>query len=118
MLNQKILQLAPEEQIYHPNLSFSARANVRDAQIYERAGANFEEFWAEEAQKLHWFRPWDKVLEWQSPFAQWFVGGKINACYNCIDRHLEGWRRNKAAIIFEGEPGDQLVLTYRICTGK
>lgn len=113
MVNQRNVQLAPEEQIFHPDLSFSARANVRDVEIYDRANVNLEEFWAGEAQKLHWFQPWDKVLDWQSPFAQWFIGGKINACYNCVDRHMEGWRKNKAAIIFEGEPGDQRTITYQ-----
>ncbi|WP_273484074.1 acetate--CoA ligase [Desulforamulus ruminis] len=113
MAVEKVHECAQEEQVYHPSLSFSARANVRDARIYDWAGMDYQSFWASEAEKLHWIKPWEKVLEWQSPFAQWFVGGKLNACYNCVDRHLDGWRKNKAAIIFEGEPGDQMVLTYQ-----
>lgn len=61
---------------------------------------------------MHWFQPWEKVLDWQPPFAQWFVGGKLNIAYNCLDRHLSTWRRNKAALIWEGEPGDSRTLTY------
>ena len=64
-------------------------------------------FWAGFAKELHWFKPWTKVLEWKLPYAKWFVGGKTNVCYNCIDRHLTHARRNKAAIIWEGEPGEQ-----------
>ena len=70
-------------------------------------------FWAEQAKSLHWFKPWNKVLEWNEPLAKWFVGGKINASYNCLDRHLTGPRKNKTAIIWEGEPGDTRVLTYQ-----
>ena len=73
-----------------------------------------EGFWAEQAESLHWFKRWDKVLDWNEPHAQWFVGGKLNASYNCLDRHLAGPRRNKAAIIWEGEPGDSRVLTYQM----
>lgn len=113
MAIEKVQGFSREEQVFKPALSFSSRANVRDARIYDWAGMDYQSFWASEAEKLHWFKPWDKVLEWQSPFAQWFVGGKINACYNCVDQHLNSWRRNKAAIIFEGEPGDQVVLTYQ-----
>ncbi|MBC7324816.1 MAG: AMP-binding protein, partial [Moorella sp. (in: Bacteria)] len=78
-----------------------------------RDGSNFEEFWAREAARLHWFRPWDRVLEWEYPLAWWFNGGTLNVSFNCLDRHLETWRRNKAALIWEGEPGDSVVLTYR-----
>jgi len=71
-----------------------------------------EEFWAEEARQLDWFRTWDKVLDWKPPFAKWFVGGLLNASYNCVDRHVKTWRKNKAAILWEGEPGDTRILTY------
>ncbi len=72
-----------------------------------------EQFWADLAsQELHWFKPWQRVLDWQPPFAQWFVGGQLNISYNCLDRHLTTWRRNKAALIWEGEPGDSRTLTY------
>jgi hypothetical protein len=85
-------------------------ANVSDSAIYRR-GMNLEAFWSEEAATFEWFRTWDKVLEWNCPFATWFVGGKLNITVNCIDRHLQTWRRNKAALIWEGEPGDERVLT-------
>ena len=77
----------------------------------QRAKDDPEGFWAEQAESLAWFKRWDKVLDWNEPHAQWFVGGKLNASYNCLDRHLAGPRRNKAAIIWEGEPGDSRVLT-------
>ena len=81
--------------------------------LYDTAKADPEAFWADLAEKeLHWFQKWDTVLDWQPPFAKWFVGGKINISYNCLDRHLTTWRKNKAALIWEGEPGDSRTLTY------
>jgi acetyl-CoA synthetase len=80
--------------------------------VYERSLEDMEEFWAEEARKLHWFRTWDKVLEWNLPFARWFVGGELNASYLCLDRHITGGRKNKVALYWEGEPGDTRVLSY------
>ncbi len=77
------------------------------------ATADPEAFWARMAEELHWFKTWDTVLKWQPPHAEWFVGGKLNISYNCLDRHLGTWRRNKAALIWEGEPGDQRTLTYQ-----
>ena len=83
-------------------------------QLYEAAKKDPEKFWGDLARKeLHWFKPFDKVLEWKEPFAKWFVGGKTNVSYNCLDAHLTPARRNKAAIIWEGEPGDQRTLTYQ-----
>lgn len=82
-------------------------------QLYDKAKADPQAFWAELAEtELHWFEKWDTVLDWQPPFAKWFVGGKLNISYNCLDRHLTTWRRNKAALIWEGEPGDTRTLTY------
>jgi acetyl-CoA synthetase len=81
--------------------------------LWQRAKDNPEQFWAEQAQSLHWFKKWDKVLEWNEPFAKWFLGGKLNVSYNCLDRHLSAGRANKAALIFEGEPGDTRVLRYQ-----
>lgn len=104
--------LLKENRTFPPPPAFTAAANVKDTGIYKE-GENIEEFWAREAAKLHWFRPWDRVLEWEYPLAWWFNGGTLNVSYNCLDRHLETWRRNKAAIIWEGEPGDSVVLTYR-----
>jgi acetyl-CoA synthetase len=80
--------------------------------IYRKSLDETEEFWAEEARKLDWFRTWDKVLEWKPPFARWFVGGELNAAYICVDRHIKTWRRSKVAIYWEGESGDSRVLSY------
>ena len=84
----------------------------RYLEVHDRSLRDPEGFWAEEARKLEWFRIWDKVLEWDVPFSKWFVGGQINACYNCVDRHVKNGRKNKVAIYWEGEPGDTRVLTY------
>jgi len=80
--------------------------------IYERSLRDPEGFWEEEARKLDWFRTWDKVLDWAPPFAKWFAGGELNACYQCVDRHVKTWRKSKVAIYWEGEPGDTRVLSY------
>ncbi len=80
--------------------------------IYRRSIEQPEEFWAEQAHQLDWFKPWDKVLEWKPPFAHWFVGGQLNASYICVDRHVKTWRRSKVAIYWEGEPGDVRTLSY------
>ncbi|MBI4186621.1 MAG: acetate--CoA ligase [Chloroflexi bacterium] len=79
---------------------------------YRRSIEQPEEFWAEQARQLDWFRPWDKVLEWDPPFAHWFAGGLLNASHICVDRHIKHWRRSKVAIYWEGEPGDTKVLSY------
>src|SRR5438552_6108314 len=109
----QIAALLQEDRRYPPSPEFKAQANWNDPEVYQRAEADPEAFWAEQAQAISWFKPWDKVLEWDAPWAKWFVGAQVNASYNCVDRHLKSWRRNKAAIIFEGEPGDTRVLTYR-----
>jgi acetyl-CoA synthetase len=90
---------------------FAATANA-DASIYERAASDLEGYWADWAEKLAWFQRWDQVLKWEEPHAEWFVGGKLNAAYNCLDRQVAGGRRNKAALVWEGEPGDERVYTY------
>jgi acetyl-CoA synthetase len=109
---QALEALLKEERRFQPDSAFRARANASDPELYARAAADPEAFWAEWARKLEWFEPWQQVLEWTAPHAKWFVGGKLNAAYNCLDRHLGGWRRNKAALIWEGEPGDQRTFTY------
>lgn len=103
--------LLDETRVFPPMEEFQKRAKVTDPGIYGEA-SNKEEFWAKQAERLTWFKPWSKVLEWNPPFAQWFVDGKLNAAYNCLDRHLETPRQSKPAIIFEGEKGDSRVLTY------
>jgi acetyl-CoA synthetase len=109
---QALEALLKEERRFPPDESFRDRANAGDAELYDRAAADPEAFWEEWAHKLAWFEPWRQVLDWQAPYAKWFVGGKLNASYNCLDRHLDGWRRNKAALIWEGEPGDTRTYTY------
>ena len=81
-------------------------------EVLERSLANPEAFWAEEARKLDWVRTWDKVLNWDLPFAKWFDGGLLNACYNCVDRHAKGPRKSRVAIYWEGEPGDSRAISY------
>lgn len=104
--------LLEEDRIFLPPEKFRENAVISDPSIYSKA-ENRLAFWEERASELSWFKKWDSVLEWNPPFAKWFSGGKLNASYNCLDRHLESWRRNKAAIVFEGEPGDTRVLTYK-----
>ena len=104
--------LLQEERSFPPPPAFAAAANLSDPAIYDRAAQDPAAFWAGLAEELHWFQKWDSVLDWQPPFAQWFVGGKLNAAYNCLDRHIAAGRRNKAAIVWEGEPGDWKVYTY------
>src|SRR5579872_5945591 len=104
--------LLREDRTFPPPESFRATARVRDDSIYAAAERDPEAFWAQFARELEWSRPWTRVLDWQPPHAKWFVGGQLNASVNCLDRHLRGPRRNKAAIIWEGEPGDRRTLTY------
>ena len=104
--------LLHEERTFPPSGDFVGKANMADPDIYEKARQDPEAFWAGLAEGLDWFQKWERVLEWDPPFAKWFVGGKLNVSYNCIDRHLTAGRRNKAAIIWEGEPGDWKVYTY------
>ena len=103
--------LLDEHRRFPPSASFSAQANA-GPELYAQADRDREAFWAEQAGTLDWMAPWTRVLDWQPPHAQWFVGGKLNVSANCLDRHVSGGRRNKAAIIWEGEPGDRRVLTY------
>ncbi|NER23914.1 MAG: acetate--CoA ligase [Symploca sp. SIO1C2] len=117
MSQPTIESILQEKRVFSPSSEFSQAAHIKSLQeyqqVYDRAKADPEKFWEElAASELHWFQKWDKVLDWQPPFAQWFVGGKINISYNCLDRHLTTWRRNKAALIWEGEPGDSRTLTY------
>ena len=108
----EIDDLLREDRTFPPPADFRAKAVVRDDSIYAEAARDPEAFWATFAGELEWSRPWDTVLDWQPPHAKWFVGGQINASVNCLDRHVRGPRRNKAALIWEGEPGDRRTLTY------
>jgi len=106
-----------EDRVFPPSADFSRQAHIASRadydRLYERSVKNPEDFWADMALRLHWSAPWQRVLDWQPPFARWFVGGRLNVSENCLDRHLTGARRNKAAIIWEGEPGERRVLTYQ-----
>ncbi len=108
----EIADLLQEDRTFPPPPAFRAAAHVKDESVYARADQDPEGFWAGFASELEWMRPWTKVLDWQPPHARWFVDGKLNASVNCVDRHVRGARRNKAAIIWEGEPGDRRTLTY------
>jgi acetyl-CoA synthetase len=117
MSDTTIESVLQEKRLFNPPADFSQSAHISSLDayqsLYDKAKQDPTAFWAELAEKeLHWFKKWDTVLDWQPPFAKWFEGGKINISYNCLDRHLTTWRRNKAALIWEGEPGDSRTLTY------
>jgi acetyl-CoA synthetase len=104
--------LLQEHRSFPPPAEFAANAILSSQEIYVTAAADPEGFWAQEAARLDWMHPWTRVLDWTPPHAKWFLGGKLNACVNCVDRHATGARRDKAAFIWEGEPGDTRTLTY------
>jgi len=105
-----------EHRVFPPPAEFAAKARIKSLaeyeQMYRRSVDDPEGFWAEAARELHWFKPWEKVLDWNLPWAKWFVGGKINLSYNCVDRHALGDKRDKVAILWEGEPGEVRKLTF------
>src|ERR1700676_120690 len=106
-----------EQRVFEPSQDFQSKAHIKSKaeyqRLYKEAAEHPAEFWAKIATELHWFKPWGRVLDWNLPFAQWFVGGELNLSYNCLDRHVATWRKNKAAILWEGEPGDSRALTYQ-----
>ena len=106
-----------ENRVFKPPRGFARNARVSSMEQYQRMHRESirspEKFWGREARELHWQKPWKQVLQWKAPFAKWFVGGKLNLAENCLDRHLTGPRRNKAAIIWEGEPGEKRILTFQ-----
>jgi acetyl-CoA synthetase len=110
--NAEINALLTEGRVFPPPADWQAHARVTDPEVYARAAADPEGFWSSFAVALEWMEPWRQVLDWQPPHAKWFVGGKLNVSANCLDRHLRTSHRNKAAIIWEGEPGDRRTLTY------
>jgi acetyl-CoA synthetase len=103
--------LLSEERTFAPSAEFSAAANGK-ASLYKEAESDRLAFWAKQAEELMWDKKWNQVLDWQPPFAQWFVGGKINAAVNALDRHVEAGRGDRVAFHFEGEPGDSRDITY------
>jgi acetyl-CoA synthetase len=114
--SQDIDSTLRENRVFPPPPEFSAKAHIKSLQEYEslyrQSIQDPEKFWASAAGELHWFKPWDKVLDWNLPWAKWFVGGRTNLSYNCVDRHALGERAQKTAIIWEGEPGEVRRLTY------
>ena len=114
---KNITSVLKETRQFPPPEAFAKNAHVSAAErdrLAEWAKTDPDAFWAEQAKSLHWFQPWTKVLDWSNaPHSKWFVGGKLNVSFNCVDRHLASWRKNKAAIIWEGEPGDSRTLTYQ-----
>ncbi len=104
--------LLQEQREFPPPGAFAANAIIKDDSIYRAARDSYEAFWARQAQELDWFKPWDRVLDWNPPHVRWFDGGKLNITHNCLDRQLKSGRRNKAAIIWEGENGETRTMTY------
>ncbi|HEY6957237.1 MAG TPA: AMP-binding protein, partial [Candidatus Limnocylindria bacterium] len=104
---------AQEHRTFAPPKEFAARANVKDQGIYDRARKDLEGFWAEQARTLAWRKPFTKVLEWDAPYAKWFLGGELNISENCLDRHVKAGKGTKVAYYWEGEPGDARALTYQ-----
>jgi len=103
--------LSTESRSFPPSDEFAAQANATE-DWYRRAESDREAFWTEQAERLHWHQRWDQVLDWQTPFARWFVGGKLNVAYNCVDRHVEDGHGEQVAFHWEGEPGDTRTITY------
>ncbi|HXV90938.1 MAG TPA: acetate--CoA ligase [Gemmatimonadales bacterium] len=112
MATERIDTLLDEQRSFPPPPAFVRAAHVRDHGAYQRAAQDREAYWADWARQLEWVRPWDRVLQWKPPHAQWFVGGKLNASVNCLDRHVRAGRGGRTALIWEGEPGDTRSLTY------
>jgi len=111
-MTDRIETLLDEQRSFPPPEGCRARAWVKDTEIYDRARKDREAYWADWAKELEWIKPWDRVLEWKPPHAQWFVGGKLNASANCLDRHVKAGRGDRVALIWEGEPGDVRRITY------
>ena len=110
--SDRIETLLDEQRSFPPPAVFRAAAHVRDESPYEHARRDREGYWADWAKQLEWIRPWARVLEWKPPHAKWFVGGKLNASVNCLDRHVRAGRGGRPALIWEGEPGEVRRLTY------
>jgi acetyl-CoA synthetase len=110
-MNEALSNLGSENRTFAPSPEFAAQANVK-ADIYQEAESDYLAFWERQAEYLYWHRKWDQVLDWQRPFAKWFIGGEINASYNALDRHVLEGRGDRIAFLFEGEPGDSKQITY------
>src|SRR5437773_9703223 len=115
--NKNIESHLKEKRVFKPAKEFAQNTRIKNLAQYQRMYRESirqpNKFWSREASGLWWQKRWRKVLEWKAPFAKWFIGGKLNLSENCLDRHLTTHRRNKAAIIWEGEPGEKRTLTYQ-----
>ncbi len=116
---QTVDVLLEENRKFVPSKNFQAQAFYNNDSVYKDADSNYEEYWAQWAKKLDWISPWEKILEWKAPYAKWFIKGKLNACYNCVDRHVKNGKGSKTALVWEGEPTndqgkpkDVLTITY------
>ena len=112
-IERNIDSLLSEDRVFEPSQAFRTRAVVKDRSVYDRGEADHEAFWAEQADQLDWFQRWDSVMDWTPPWVKWFVGGKLNASTNCLDRHVEAGGGDKVAYHWEGEPGEERTITYR-----
>ena len=110
-MSEALSNLGHENRTFPPTKEFASQANAKQ-EIYERADKDYLAFWEEQASALYWHKKWNQVLDWQSPFAKWFIGGKLNASYNALDRHVLEGRGDRIAFLFEGEPGDSKQITY------
>jgi acetyl-CoA synthetase len=110
-MSEALSNLGHENRTFPPTEAFASQANAKQ-EIYERADKDYLAFWEEQANNLYWHKKWGQVLDWQSPFAKWFIGGKLNASYNALDRHVLEGRGDRIAFLFEGEPGDSKQITY------
>jgi len=111
-MSDTISALLEESRVFPPSFSFVQKAYFNDPSVYAQAAADPVAYWEGWARKLDWFEPWTQALEWNRPYAKWFLGGKINACHNCVDRHVAAGKGAKTAILWEGEPGDVRTITY------
>ncbi len=111
-MSEAIEDLLSEDRTFPPPEDFKRQSLVTDAEIYDEANADREGFWARQADELVWYREWDTILDWQPPYAKWFVGGQLNVSYNCLDRHVEAGHGDQVAFHWEGEPGDTRTITY------
>jgi acetyl-CoA synthetase len=111
-VQKTIEDLLKEGRTFPPVKKFLKNANVKSESVYKKAARNREKFWENFAKELDWYKKWKRVLKWKLPHAKWFVGGKLNVSYNCLDRHIDKARKNKAAIIWEAESGESVTLTY------
>jgi len=112
MSSESFENLSYEDRTFSPSDSFVKNANAK-SDIYQESDADRLAFWEKQANRLHWDKKWSQVVDWQLPFAKWFLGGKLNASYNCLDRHVLEGRGDRVAFHFEGEPGDNQTITYK-----